>query len=137
LGIIEGRNNYHAVTVDGELSEVGGGALDDPTVKIVTDVETLGAIDSGELDPLAAYQDGRVTIEGVGFFEGIKFWFAEFMVDTFVPYEEVPPEGIPEEEPVEMLEEEPEDGMKIKPDVAAEGEDFPEEGIAEDILKVD
>lgn len=137
--IVAGEDNYHAVTVEGELVEVGGGMLEDPSVEIVTDMETLEGIDSGVVDPLGAYKEDRIKVNGIGFFEGIKFWFGEFFVDNFVPYEEVPPEQLPEEEPVEVPVEEPaEDGiLEIQPDVPATGEDFPEGGVPENVLKVE
>ncbi len=136
--IIEGKNNYHALTDEGELYELGGGAIDDPTVEIVTDVGTLEEIDQGVLSPLLAYKEGRIKIEGVGFFGGIKFWFAEFMVDNFVPEDAVgtlaPTEEAVEEE---MPPEEPEEGIKERQDaVPASGEQFPEH-IPDDTLEVE
>ncbi len=133
--MIERGNNYHAVTVDGELAEVGGGLLEGPTVEITTDTETLQGIESGMIDPLAAYQNNMIKIEGVGFLEGIKFWFGEFLVDVLVPYEEIMSGDVAV---TESPAEEPEDGIDgIKPAIPAIGGDFPEEGVTEDILKID
>lgn len=131
--IIEGGNNYHAITVDGEMEIVGGGALEEPTVKITMDTETLEEMDSGELHPLIAYKEGRLKVEGQGFIEGIKFWFAGLMVNWFVDVDTVGEWEGTEEAPVE---EEP-PGPEIKPvegDVVPPGGEFPEGEIPEDVL---
>ncbi len=132
--LIEGKNDYHAVTVNGEMVEVGGGVLDDPSVEIVTDVDTLDEINSGELHPLAAYKQDRLKVNGVGFVEGIRFWFAEFMVDMLVSDATVDAmewtgvEEVPEEPP-----EEPEI-TDVRPDVTPVGGEFPEGETHEHVL---
>ncbi len=132
--IIKGKNNYHVLTADAEIYGIGGGTIDDPTVQITTDYDTLQEIDSGILNPLAAYKEDRIKIEGVGFLEGIKFWFAELMVDNFVPTDAVP--NIEPKEP-EEIEQPPPEIDEVRPPVAPTGEEFPEGGISEHVLTVE
>ena len=68
---------------------MNGGAIENPTVEISMDAGTLEEMDSGELHPLVAYKEGRLKVEGEGFIEGIKFWFAGLMVDWFVDVDTV------------------------------------------------
>ena len=132
--IIEGGNNYHAVTVDGEMEIVRGGALKDPTVNIMMDTETLDEMDSGELHPITAYKEKRVKIEGDGFIEGIKFWFAGLMVDWFVDTNTVGEWEGTEKVPVEAP---PEPEIKeINEAVPASGPEFPED-IPEETLVIE
>ncbi len=133
--IIEGGNSYHALTDQGELYEVEGGTIDDPTVEIITDMPTLDEINSGLLSPLEAYQQDRIKINGIGFVEGIKFWFAELMVDNLVPSDAVGPiEPVEKEEVVEELVDREID--EIRPPVPASGEEFPED-IPDKTLRVE
>jgi hypothetical protein len=131
--MIEGGNSYHALTDEGELYEVSGGAIDDPTLEIITDVATLDEINSGTLSPLVAYKEDRIKINGIGFVEGIKFWFAEFMVDNFAPSDVVGPLA-PVEEPEETGEVLVQETEEQIPSVPASGEQFPEH-IPDDTLK--
>jgi len=125
--IVEGKNNYHVLTDEGEIYDLGGGTIDDPTVEIVTDVGTLDQINSGALHPIAAYQEDRIKANGVGFFEGIKFWFAELMVDNFVDDATISDMEWEGSEP--LVEEEPEVDREIdeiRESVPASGPQFPE-----------
>lgn len=134
--IIKGKNNYHAITKEGELSEVNGGVIENPTVEMNMDAGTLEEMDSGELHPLTAYKEGRLKVEGEGFIEGIKFWFAGLMVDWFVDVDTVGEWEGTEEVPVE---EEPPAEPKIKEineAVPASGPQFPEH-ISDETLAIE
>ena len=125
--IIEGKNNYHALTDEGELYEVDTGTIDDPTMEIVTDEGTLADINSGELHPLAAYNENKVKVNGIGFFEGIKFWFAELMFNTFVSDDMISDIEWTGTEEVSETEEVPEvqEIMEAGPEVPARGSQYP------------
>lgn len=70
--IVAGKNNYHLLTNKGELYEVGGGALSDPTVTVETDGFALDAIEKGKLSPITAFKDK--TSEAVAGQEAAAGW---------------------------------------------------------------
>lgn len=75
MDIFVGKDVYHAVTVDGELKETGEGGVEDPTVNIVSDSETVELISNGELGAMEAYKDGRIRLEGVGLINSVRIGF--------------------------------------------------------------
>lgn len=134
--VVIGEHNYYVLIEDDKIYRSGAGLTEDPTVLITTDTGTLDEINAGTLNPLEAYKTGRITIEGVGFVNGIKYWFAEFMVDTFAPTDAVPnlaPQEVPEE-PVERVVDSEID--EIREPVPPKGGEFPEGEIPETVLIV-
>ena len=134
--IVQDEGSYYLLIEDKEIYQSGGGNIEDPTVQVITDVSTLDEINEGVLNPLDAYKEGRVKIEGVGFVNGIKYWFAEFMVDNFAPVDAVPNLEPPEEP------EEPETQVDAEIDeqkapIVPEGGEFPEGEIPESVLVVE
>lgn len=90
--IIQGENNYHIVfDAQGDIVELGGGALADPNIVITTDAATIKGIKAGEVNPIAAFKQGKIRIAGIGFFEGMKFWFVEFFVNSFISIDQFQP----------------------------------------------
>ncbi|NYZ77341.1 hypothetical protein H0O02_03430 [Candidatus Micrarchaeota archaeon] len=135
--IIEGKTSYYALTDRGEMYEVAPGVVEDPTVVITTDIGTLDEIDAGLLSPLAAYKEGRIKIEGIGFFNALKFWFAGMMVDNFAPVDAVPnlePREAPEQPAEPAVDSEIDE---IREPVPPKGGEFPEGEIPETVLIVE
>jgi len=134
--VVEGEGSYYALIEDDEIYASGPGNVEDATVLITTDIATLDEINAGILNPLDAYKEGRIRIEGIGFVNGIKYWFAEFMVDNFAPTDAVPnlePVGVPEEPETQVDAEIDEQKAPIVP----EGGEFPEGEIPESVLVVE
>ncbi len=137
--IVAGKNNHHLLINKGELYEVGGGAISDPTATVETDGFTLDAIEKGTLSPITAFKDKRVRIRGNGFFNEIKFWLFGIIADNFIsseavaeqeaaagwgPYEETHVRDIPAGVAAEK-----------KPDAKPAGGALPEGPIPEEVLK--
>ncbi|NYZ61130.1 hypothetical protein H0O01_05545 [Candidatus Micrarchaeota archaeon] len=83
---VEGFGDYFVVFADGEVVEAGEGELPDRTMNVYTDENTLYGLYYGEITPMEALKTGRLRYEGVGFFEGFKFWLGDLMFNMFVPY---------------------------------------------------
>jgi len=131
-----GKDKYHMVTRGGEIVELEGGFIEDPTVIIFSDSVTLMQLEIGAINPVEAFKQNRINIVGQGFWEGIKFWFAELMVDWFVPVDAVGPyqaeeteEGIIDYPPIRDI-------VDQNEPVAPTGEEFPEY-IPDETLEVD
>lgn len=87
---------YYAITQGGEVIAGGEGLLPDPTMNIYTDGQTALMLYYNDIGPTDALKRELVTYEGVGFFEGFKFWLSDFLFDWFVPYEGPGPNEPPE-----------------------------------------
>lgn len=74
---------YHAITAEGELVEADAGAIEDPTVEVFSDTETVELILDGELGLEEALEDGRIRVEGVGFANSVKFGFVNVVYNIF------------------------------------------------------
>ncbi len=85
---VEGMGEYYIIRQNGEIAEYGEGELPDQTMNIYTDELTVQLLEEGKLTGIGALKQDRITYEGVGFVEGIKFWIADFVVDWFVMYGE-------------------------------------------------
>lgn len=98
----------HIVTENGQVKEYGAVLLDDPTVTIGTDQETIRLIAGGQMSAQQALSSGRIRIEGNDFFSGLRFGFYNFMFaayDFFNPVEGFVPEPAGPEFPPEYYEE--------------------------------
>ncbi len=83
---IEGYGVIGVVTEDSEIKEISEGELADPTVNIRSDSETIEGIVGGEVSIIEAIKDGRITYEGVGFFNMLKFTFANFLFNLWLMF---------------------------------------------------
>ncbi len=94
---------FHAVTKNGALEEAKVGALEDPTINMYTDVETLGSIADGETTVSRALMDGKIKYEGVGFLNGLRLGIMDFFFRMFsvgeVKIDRPAEEGTPREAP--------------------------------------
>lgn len=81
---IEGFGSVSAVIEDSEITELAPGEIESPTLLIRSDIETVEGIMNGETDFLAALGDGRITIEGVGFFNVLRFAIANFLLSVWM-----------------------------------------------------
>ena len=93
---VEGMGDYNVVFKDGLVVGAGEGFLPDPTMNMYMGEQTFYEIAYQDTDALTALKQEKVTYEGVGFFEGIKFWAADLMFDWFVPYDGPGPDDITE-----------------------------------------
>lgn len=86
----EGDSGF-IISRNGAVESYGLSLLEDPTVQVETDRETIRLIAGEEMGIQQAMSSGRIRIMGVGFFEGIRFWtygalFGAY--DFFYPAEE-------------------------------------------------
>lgn len=68
---------------NGVVTEAGDGKTENNTVNVITDVETIEAIQMGETSVQEAVHENRIRIEGEGFLNGIRFWFTKVFYDLF------------------------------------------------------
>ncbi|MFH0884446.1 MAG: matrixin family metalloprotease [Candidatus Micrarchaeota archaeon] len=73
----------HVITKDGEIIGYGMSLLDDPTVKVSTDRETIRLLEKGEISMQQAISAGRITIDGGDVFSGMRFGMYHFMFDIY------------------------------------------------------
>lgn len=76
MDIIVGGDTYHAVTIDGKVTKVGEGRVDNPTVNVICDPETVELVSSGEMGVEEAYKQGKIRVGGVGLLNSVKIGFA-------------------------------------------------------------
>jgi hypothetical protein len=95
----EGDTGY-LITQTGDVTDYGTTLLNDPTVTLSTNRETVRFIAGGEMTVQQALSAGNITIQGNDFVSGIKFGFYGLMFgiyDFFNPAGEfVPPAAEPE-----------------------------------------
>jgi hypothetical protein len=70
---IEGAEEYSIITTDLGIETTGEEFLEDPTMNVFTDIETVRDISSGDLDFMEALDQEKITYEGVGFVNSVKF----------------------------------------------------------------
>lgn len=83
---VEGMGEYNMAFQNGAVTDASDGLRPDPTMNVYTDMDTMYGIYYGEITPAYALQSGRVRYEGVGFFEGFKFWLGDLIFDMLVPH---------------------------------------------------
>lgn len=83
MDIYVGEDRYHVVTADGEEKEIGVGKVEDPTVNIISDPETVELVSSGELRVEEAYKEDRIRIEGVGLINSIRVGFVNSLFGVY------------------------------------------------------
>ena len=72
---------YCLVTCDGAITDVGAGAIADPTVEVFTDIETIERIVNGDLSLEEAIEAGDIRYEGVGIVNSVKFGVFDTIFD--------------------------------------------------------
>lgn len=70
---IDGFGTFGIVNKDGKMESIQAGALDDPSLRIETDVETVLGMATGLKDPKQAVKDGSIRFTGVGFWNWLRF----------------------------------------------------------------
>ncbi len=73
----------HIITMDGEIAGYGLGLLEDPTVSVATDRETIALLEKGEIGMQQALASGRVAIDGGGFVNGVRFGLYHLLFDIY------------------------------------------------------
>lgn len=68
---------------DGKIVDAGLGARDEATMRIDTDMETVGEVVEGKKSFQDALMDGTVTYGGVGFFNWLKFAIINFFMSIY------------------------------------------------------
>jgi hypothetical protein len=92
----------HLVTNDAVVSAYGDTLLGDPSVTMMTNSETIGLIASEHMNVQQAMSEGRIEIQGEGFFGGIKFGVYHFLFDVYNLFSPAP-EFVPPAEDEEQL----------------------------------
>lgn len=80
---ILGDGKGYVITVNGEVMDAGTGQLDDPTMSIFTDSETVSYLAGEKMTPQQAISSGRVRIEGNGLFDGMRIGLYHLMFDIY------------------------------------------------------
>jgi len=70
---------FHITTGDGTVEDIGGGVLEDPTMIIFTDIETIDQLRDGEITILEALEEDRIEYQGVGFMNSMIFRIMDMM----------------------------------------------------------
>lgn len=70
---VEGAEEYSVITTESGIEEIKEGFLDNPTMNLFTDIDTVKDIEAGDLDFLEALDLGRIEYKGVGVLNSIKF----------------------------------------------------------------
>ncbi|MCI0504078.1 matrixin family metalloprotease [Candidatus Micrarchaeota archaeon] len=73
----------HIITKDGQIVGYGMSLLDDPSVKVSTDRETIGLLEKGEISIQQAISAGRIAIDGGDFFSGMRLGLYHLMFDVY------------------------------------------------------
>lgn len=73
----------YAVMVDGEMTEVGEGELDDQTMNVFASKETVEKLMREEIGIKEALDSGLIEYEGVGFGSKIKFGFVKAIYKVY------------------------------------------------------
>ena len=94
----EGDTGY-ITTEQSSVTGYGDSPLDDSTVTIHTNRETISLIASEELSVQQAFSEGMIRIEGDGILNGFKFGFYHFMFDVYNLFSPAEEFVAPEEEP--------------------------------------
>ncbi len=76
---IEGYGNVGVVTENKKIKEISEGELENPTVKINSDMETIRGIIDGEISIADELKSGDIAFEGVGFWNWLRLAFANFL----------------------------------------------------------
>jgi hypothetical protein len=115
----------HIITEQNSISDYDNELLDDPSVTIFTDSETMRLIASEDMSVQQALSAGRIEIQGEGLFNGFRFGVYHFLFDV---YNFVSP--APEFEMPEIEEEFPEYSIEQETGEAGEynPEDLPDGG---------
>jgi hypothetical protein len=77
---VDGETAY-VLLEDGVVVDAGEGEYEDNTVNVYTDAETVADLESGETNFKEALDEGRIIIEGEGFFNGMRFWLIKLFYD--------------------------------------------------------
>ncbi len=80
---VQGSGTYGVVTSGGRIASMQQGALDNPTMNVYSDADTVNAIANGQLSVDAALSQGKIRYEGVGFISSLKLDLASFGFDIY------------------------------------------------------
>jgi len=93
----------HVVAEMGRITDYSEESLEDPTVTVHTDRQTIALLASEDISIQQALAEGRIRIEGEGLINGLRFAFYNIFLDLFnflSPAEEIiepEEEGLPQE----------------------------------------
>lgn len=92
----DGGDTGNIITADGEVEDYGLDLLDDPSVTILTDRETVSLIASGHMSVQQAMAADRIRMQGEGLVNGFRFWAYELSFDIYNMFSPVPEAEIPD-----------------------------------------
>ena len=95
LQTVEGDTG-NIVTTNNVVEDYGGELLEDPTVTVTTDRETISLIAGEHLSLQQAMATDRVRIEGQGLLNGFKFFVYDVVFDIFSFFAPAPEVVVPE-----------------------------------------
>ena len=67
---------------DGEIIEIGLGEYENKTMNVYTDLSTIDDLRNERTDFMSALEEERITYEGVGVLNSLKFGVYEFLFDV-------------------------------------------------------
>lgn len=70
---IDDQAPFNIITSGGRVESLNHGEIENPTMRVYTDMGTIDQLIAGELMPVDALQQGKIRYEGVGFVNKIKF----------------------------------------------------------------
>ncbi|NIS74276.1 MAG: hypothetical protein GTO08_03175, partial [Deltaproteobacteria bacterium] len=73
----------HIITQNSELVETGEDELDDATLNVYVGSETIQDLIDEETTFLDAFREGKIRLEGVGFFNALRFAIAQFLFNLY------------------------------------------------------
>ncbi|MBI4896508.1 MAG: SCP2 sterol-binding domain-containing protein [Candidatus Aenigmarchaeota archaeon] len=79
---VDDQPQLYTVMKNGYVDTLGLGAHATPTMNVKTTTDMLNQIISGNLDLVTALQQGKIMIEGVGFWNNLRVWFAKTVLDV-------------------------------------------------------
>jgi len=73
----------HVITADGRIVNIEQGPVNEPSINIYTNTETVEMLMTGEISFEQALDEGSIRYEGVGFFNGIRIGVMDFFYNLF------------------------------------------------------
>jgi len=74
---------FYAVTEDGSITKLSSGELEDQSMNIILKQGVIEKIESGEIDVIAALDQGKIKYKGTKFFKKIKVGFMNLGIKIF------------------------------------------------------
>jgi len=80
---IDDQTPFNIITSGGRVESLNPGEIENPTMLVNSDMETIDQIIAGTLTPLDALQQGKISYKGVGFVKSIRIGVLKFVSGLF------------------------------------------------------